>query len=114
MWLARLTENGLLRPSFVPPAPIRVLRHYTRARTRLTQDRTRCWQRLEKLLEDSLIKVSSVASKLTTASARDMIEALRRLRLRVGMQALIAPVEQPGEILEQITRRLVRKAERCD
>ncbi len=33
MWLARLTEMGLLRPSFVPPAQIRVLRHYTRART---------------------------------------------------------------------------------
>jgi transposase len=76
MWLARLTEKGLLRPSFVPPAEIRVLRHYTRARTHLTQDRTRCWQRLEKLLEDALIKVSSVASKLTTLSAQDMIRAL--------------------------------------
>jgi transposase len=76
VWLARLTEKGLLRPSFVPPAEIRVLRDYTRARTHLTQDRTRCWQRLEKLLEDALIKVSSVASKLTTLSARDMIEAM--------------------------------------
>jgi transposase len=76
MWLARLTEKGLLRPSFVPPPEIRVLRHYTRARTHLTQDRTRCYQRLEKLLEDALIKVSAVASKLTTASARDMIAAL--------------------------------------
>jgi transposase len=76
MWLARLTEKGLLRPSFVPPAEIRALRHYARARTHLTQDRTRCWQRLEKLLEDALIKVSSVASKLTTLSAQDMIRAL--------------------------------------
>ena len=76
MWLARLTEKGLLRPSFVPPAEIRALRHYTRARTHLTQDRTRCWQRLEKLLEDALIKVSAVASKLTTVSAQDMIAAL--------------------------------------
>jgi transposase len=76
MWLARLTEKGLLRASFVPPAEIRALRHYTRARTHLTQDRTRCWQRLEKLLEDALIKVSSVASKLTTVSAQDMIRAL--------------------------------------
>jgi transposase len=75
-WLARLTEKGLLRPSFVPPAEIRVLRGYTRARTHLTRDRTRCWQRLEKLLEDALIKVSPVASKLTTASAQDMIAAL--------------------------------------
>ena len=76
MWLARLTEMGLLRPSFVPPAVIRALRDYTRARTRLTQERTRCFQRLEKLLEGALIKLSSVASKLTTESAKDMIKAM--------------------------------------
>src|SRR5579862_6049852 len=76
MWLARLTEMGLLRPSFVPPAAIRALRDYTRARTRLAQERTRCFQRLEKLLEGALIKVSSVASKLTTISAQDMIRAM--------------------------------------
>jgi transposase len=76
MWLARLTEMGLLRASFVPPAAIRDLRDYTRARTRLVQERTRCWQRLEKLLEGALIKLSSVASTLTTESAKDMIKAL--------------------------------------
>jgi transposase len=75
-WLARLTEMGLLRPSFVPPKAIRDLRDYTRARTRLTQERTRCFQRLEKLLEGALIKLSSVASKLTTESAKDMIKAM--------------------------------------
>ena len=66
---AKLTERGMLRPSFVPPAEIRRLRDYTRLRTGLTRERTRYWQRLEKLLEDSLIKVSSVASRLTTVSA---------------------------------------------
>jgi transposase len=76
VWLAKLTEKGLLRPSFVPPAPIRQLRDYTRLRVDLTRDRTRHWQRLEKLLEDSLIKVSSVASTLDTLSVRDMLEAL--------------------------------------
>ena len=76
MWLARLTELGLLRASFVPPRAIRDLRDYTRARTRLVQERTRCWQRLEKLLEAALVKVSSVASKLTTLSAQDMIKAM--------------------------------------
>jgi len=76
MWLARLTELGLLRPSFVPPKAIRDLRDYTRARTRLVQERTRCWQRLEKLLEGALVKVSAVASKLTTLSAQDMIKAM--------------------------------------
>lgn len=78
IWLAKLTERGLLRPSFVPPHQVRVLRDYTRMRTDLVQERTRHWQRLEKLLEDALIKVSSVASKLNTRSARDMIDALIR------------------------------------
>ena len=41
MWLARLTEWGMLRPSFVPPAEIRRLRDFTRARTDLVQERTR-------------------------------------------------------------------------
>ncbi|WP_432824405.1 IS110 family transposase [Dactylosporangium sp. CA-092794] len=76
VWLAKLTEKGLLRPSFVPPGEIRVLRDYTRMRIDLTQERTRHWQRLEKLLEDALIKVSSVASRLDTLSTRDMFEAL--------------------------------------
>jgi len=76
VWLAKLTEKGLLRPSFVPPAEIRQLRDYTRLRVDLTRERTRHWQRLEKLLEDALIKVSSVASKLDTRSVRDMLEAL--------------------------------------
>src|SRR5579859_3409462 len=75
-WLARLTGLGLLRPSFVPPKPIRDLRDYTRARTRLVQERTRCYQRLEKLLEGALVKLSSVASKLTTESAKDMVKAM--------------------------------------
>ena len=78
VWLAKLTERGMLRPSFVPPAPIRALRDYTRTRVDLTRERTRHWQRLEKLLEDSLIKVSSVASKLDTVSTRDMLDALIR------------------------------------
>jgi transposase len=76
VWLAKLTERGMLRPSFVPPAEIRVLRDYTQLRADLTRERTRYWQGLEKLLEDSLIKVSAVASSLSTVSARDMIEAL--------------------------------------
>ena len=78
VWLAKLTEKGMLRPSFVPPKPLRVLRDYTRLRVDLTRERTRHWQRLEKLLEDSLIKVSAVASTLDTRSTRDMIEALIR------------------------------------
>jgi transposase len=76
VWLAKLAGWGMLRPSFVPPAEIRVLRDYTRLRTDLTRERTRHWQRLEKLLEDALIKVTTVASRIDTMSVRDMIEAL--------------------------------------
>jgi transposase len=63
-WLARLAEMGLLRPSFVPPAEIRALRDWTRTRLQLVRDRTAEWQRLEKLLEGALVKLSSAVSKL--------------------------------------------------
>ena len=76
VWLAKLSEKGLLRPSFVPPAPIRRLRDYTRLRTDLTHDRSRQVQRLEKLLEDALIKLSAVATDIMGVSGRAMVEAL--------------------------------------
>jgi transposase len=76
VWLAKLAGWGVLRPSFVPPAEIRQLRDYTRLRTDLTRERTRHWQRLEKLLEDALIKVTTVASRIDTMSVRDMLEAM--------------------------------------
>jgi len=76
-WIARLAEMGLLRPSFVPPPEIRALRDLTRTRVQLVRDRTREWQRLEKLLEGALIKLSSVVSRLARAkTARDILEAL--------------------------------------
>jgi transposase len=76
-WIARLAEMGLLRPSFVPPPEIRALRDLTRTRLQLVRDRTREWQRLEKLLEGALIKPSSVVSRLARAkTARDILEAL--------------------------------------
>lgn len=76
VWLAKLNERGMLRPSFVPPVEIRRLRDYTRLRTDLVRERTRHIQRLEKLLEDALIKLSSVASDIMGVSGRAMIEAL--------------------------------------
>ena len=76
VWLAKLNERGMLRPSFVPPTDIRRLRDYTRLRLDLTRDRTRHKQRMEKLLEDALIKLSTVATDIFGRSGRDMIEAL--------------------------------------
>ena len=75
-WLAQLGAHGLLRGSFVPPEPIRELRDLTRARAIATRDRAREIQRLEKFLEGSGIKLSSVVSDLTGVSSRDMLEAL--------------------------------------
>jgi hypothetical protein len=76
VWLCKLNERGMLRPSFVPPAQIRRLRDYTRLRADLTADRTRHKQRLEKLLEDALIKLSTVATDIFGVSGRAMLEAL--------------------------------------
>jgi transposase len=55
VWLAKLCEKGMMRPSFVPPKPVRQLRDLTRARTVFTEDRSRVRQRAEKLLEDAQI-----------------------------------------------------------
>jgi transposase len=75
-WLAQLLECGLLRGSFIPPKDIAAIRELTRYRKKLIQSRTRELQRLAKVLEDGGIKIDSVASSITTLSARDMIEAL--------------------------------------
>jgi transposase len=75
-WIAQLLEHGLLAPSFVPPPEIRSLRMLTRYRVQLMGDRTREAVRLELMLEDASIKLSSVASSLTTVSARAMLTAL--------------------------------------
>ena len=75
-WLAQLLEVGLLRGSFIPPADIAAIREVTRYRKKLIQSRTSELQRLGKVCEDAGIKLDSVASSLTTKSARDMIEAL--------------------------------------
>jgi transposase len=76
IWLAKLNERGMLRPCFVPPVEIRVLRDYTRLRHDLVQERTRHKQRVEKLLEDALIKLSTVASDIFGRSGRAMLDAL--------------------------------------
>ncbi len=76
VWLAKLNERGMLRPSFVPPKEIRQLRDYTRLRSELTEERSRHKQRIEKLLEDRLIKLSTVATDIFGKSGRAMLEGL--------------------------------------
>jgi transposase len=75
-WIAELVAHGLVRPSFVPPPPMRRLRDLTRYRTALTQERTREIQRLQNVLEDAGIKLDCVVSDITGVSARRMLTAL--------------------------------------
>jgi transposase len=76
VWLAKVAERQMLRPSFVPPPPIRRLRDLTRYRADLVAVRTAEKQRVEKLREDAQIKLSVVASDIFGVSGRAMLEAL--------------------------------------
>ena len=76
VWLCKVAERQMLRPSFVPPPPIRVLRDLTRYRWDQIAVRTAEKQRVEKLLEDAQIKLSVVASDIFGVSGRDMLAAL--------------------------------------
>ncbi|HEX2483473.1 MAG TPA: IS110 family transposase [Methylomirabilota bacterium] len=76
IWIAQLLEHGLLRGSFVPPAPIRELRDLTRHRKVLIQERQRAANRLHKLLQDAGLKLASVATDILGVSGRAMLGAL--------------------------------------
>ena len=75
-WICDLVAHGLVRPSFVPPPPIRRLRDLTRRRTILLGERTREKQRMEKLLEDAGVKLSVVATDIFGKSGRAILDAL--------------------------------------
>jgi len=76
VWLCKVAERQMLRPSFVPPPPIRRLRDLTRYRADLVATRTAEKNRVEKLLEDAQIKLSVVASDIFGVSGRAMMAAL--------------------------------------
>src|SRR4051794_14998037 len=75
-WICQLVQHGLVRPSFVPPPEIRRLRDLTRLRKAQSNERARTIQRLEKVMQDAGIKLSSVATTTYSKSARAMLEAL--------------------------------------
>ena len=75
-WLAQLLEYGLLRGSLVPPPPIRELRDLTRYRVQQTRERSREVNRLQKVLEDAGVKVTSVLTDVMGVSGRAMVNAL--------------------------------------
>ena len=95
VWLCKVAERQMIRPSFVPPPPIRRLRDLTRYRAALVSDCTGEKNRVEKLLEDAQIKLSVVASDIFGVSGRDM------------MAALIAGQRDP-KVLAQLARSRMR------
>jgi transposase len=95
-WIAQLLQHGLLRPSFIPPRPTRELRDLTRQRTQLIRERTSVINRIQKILEDANIKLSSVATNALGVSGRSMIEAI--------IQGEYDPVK-----LADLARRRLRK-----
>ena len=95
VWLCKVAERQMLRPSFVPVKPIRQLRDLTRYRIDLIGARTAEKNRVEKLLEDACIKLSVVASDIFGVSGRAM------------MAALIAGERDP-KVLAQLARARMR------
>ena len=138
-WIAQLVEHGLVRASFVPPPPIRELRLLTRHRKTQIEERTREAQRLDKVLQDAGVKLSSVATDILGKSGRDMLAALvagsrdpealaelarGRLRtkipaLRLALQGRFGPTHAlvVGEILshlDYLDEAIGRVSERID
>ena len=75
-WLADVVAHGMVRASLVPPPPVRELRELTRYRKKLIDQRAGEIQRLDKVLQDAGVKISSVASKVLGVSTRNMLDAL--------------------------------------
>lgn len=75
-WIADLVAHGLVKASFVPPKPFRDLRDLTRARRTVVEEKTREVQRLEKVMQDAGVKLTSVASQLLGVSGRAMLEEM--------------------------------------
>jgi transposase len=75
-WIADLVAHGLIRSSFVPPAPIHELRDMTRTRTQLVRERSQHVQRIQKVLEDANVKLSNIISDIVGVSGRKIIMAL--------------------------------------
>jgi transposase len=86
-WLCKLLRSGLVRGSFIPPKPVRELRDLTRYKRKLIQSITSEKQRVEKILEDANIKLSSIASNTFGASGKRIIEELMKGELKAEEMA---------------------------
>lgn len=99
-WLADLLAHGLIRGSFVPPRPIQELRDLTRARKQLSRQVAQVTQRIEKVLEDANLKITSIITHLLGASGRAIL------------RALIEGETDPERLLARTTGRLKAPRER--
>ncbi|HWD10004.1 MAG TPA: IS110 family transposase [Actinomycetota bacterium] len=105
-WLADVAAHGMVRPSFVPPPEIRELRELTRYRKTQITERGREIQRLEKVLQDAGIKITSVASHVWTLSGRRIVEALiagERDPAKLAELALGRLRPRQGELIEALS-----------
>jgi transposase len=98
-WIAQLLQYGLLRPSLIPPPPIRELRDLTRGRAQVVADRAAVANRIQKVLEDANIKLASVASDVLGVSGRAMLTAI------------IGGCDDPQKLAELARGRLRQKAD---
>jgi transposase len=96
-WIAQLLQHGLLRGSFVPPAPQREMRELTRQRRKLIQANAAVANRIQKILEDANIKLGSVATDVLGVSGRAMLEAM------------IAGEVEPARLADHARGRMRRK-----
>src|SRR6266571_857239 len=99
-WLARITEQGSLAGSFVPPEEIRRLRTHTRYRRHLVQARTAEKARCEKLLEDAHLKLSSVITDIHGVSGREMLAAIIAGQRNPKVLAQMARTRMRGKITQ--------------
>jgi transposase len=96
-WLADLLQHGLLRASFIPPAPVRALRELTRYRRTLVHERVQVVNRIQKVLESADLKLASVASNVLGVSGRALLDAL------------VAGADDPAVLAERARGRLRAK-----
>jgi transposase len=93
-WIAELLAHGLIRPSFIPPAPVQELRDLTRTRKQLVREISRHTLRIQKTLEDANVKLTEVVSSVLGTSGRAILAGLVRGET------------DPGRLADMATTRL--------
>jgi transposase len=100
MWIADLLAHGLIRGSFVPPAPVQDLRALTRTRKQLVRERASHVQRIDKILQDANLKLGSVLTDIMGQSGRAILDAI------------VAGETDPGNLALRVDKR-VKACNRC-